>query len=200
MTPPRPLTPSAHARAQRTVQAEWDVESFSQHDFVRLMERPWFVISPRNSRVAQWNLVILFAMLYVSTITPYEVSVMNGEPHPALRAINYLVDFIFALDLVLQFFVGFWDPVLKAMCYDPCRIARRYSSSWLPLDVVSIFPFDEAAKGNDQLSTLRVVRIVSDTSRRARSRAARSRRRPRPDDRHSPQHTPTGRRHGWQSI
>lgn len=124
------------------------------------MERPWFVVSPKNTRVQRWNLVILAAMFYVSTITPYEVSVMSGDAHPVLRGINYAVDAVFACDLLLQFFVGFWDPALKATCYDPWRIARRYSASWLALDVVSIFPFDEAAKGNDQLSTLRVVRIV----------------------------------------
>ena len=67
---------------------------------------------------------------------------MTGDANAVLSTINYAVDAVFACDMLLQFFVGFWDPSLKAMCYDPVVIARRYASSWLPMDVVSIFPFD----------------------------------------------------------
>ena len=41
------------------IEASWDVESFSQHEFVRLMERPWYVrrascaASPRRSAPSQ---------------------------------------------------------------------------------------------------------------------------------------------------
>ena len=75
--------------------------------------------------------------------TRTQVSVMTGDDrNGVLRTINYVVDAVFACDMLLQFFVGFWDPSLKAMCYDPVIIARRYASSWLAMDVVSIFPFD----------------------------------------------------------
>ena len=67
---------------------------------------------------------------------------MTGDANVVLSTINYAVDAVFACDMLLQFFVGFWDPSLKAMCYNPVIIARRYVSSWLAMDVVSIFPFD----------------------------------------------------------
>ena len=160
------------------------------------------MLSPKHSKVVRWNIVMLIAMFYVSTVTPYEVrlgrgvevtkdhphdelasglshslvrfaslensrvshhhhtrhlpdraaanrrtrtqvSVMTGDDrNGVLRTVNYVVDAVFACDMLLQFFVGFWDPSLKAMCYNPVIIARRYVSSWLAMDVVSIFPFD----------------------------------------------------------
>ena len=46
-------------KAVGPVEASWDVESFSQHEFVRLMERPWYVrrasgaASPRRSALSK---------------------------------------------------------------------------------------------------------------------------------------------------
>ena len=85
---------------------------------------------------------------------------MTGDANAVLRAINYAIDAVFFCDLLLQFVLGFWDPALHAMCYDPWLIARRYAASWLAMDMVSIFPFEVAARGNEQLRSLRVVRIV----------------------------------------
>ena len=39
-----------------------------------------FVLSPNHSKVVRWNMVILIAMFYVSTVTPYEVRVRNLSP------------------------------------------------------------------------------------------------------------------------
>ena len=38
-----------------------------------------FVLSPKHSKVMRWNIVILIAMFYVSTVTPYEVRLGRGS-------------------------------------------------------------------------------------------------------------------------
>ena len=76
-----------------------------------------------SSRPLDWQLVILLAMLYVSTITPYEVTVMDSTPL-WLRVLNYGFDFIFFIDMSLQFFQGYHDAELKQMVYVSIQAAR----------------------------------------------------------------------------
>ena len=120
-----------------------------------------------SSRPLDWQLVILLAMLYVSTITPYEVTVMDSTPL-WLRVLNYGFDFIFFIDMSLQFFQGYHDADLKQMVYDPYLICRQYVSTWFVIDFLSIFPFDDVlkvvsgdrGKGTDGTQFLRLVKLA----------------------------------------
>ena len=120
-----------------------------------------------SSRPVDWQLVILLAMLYVSTITPYEVTVMDSTPL-WLRVLNYGFDFIFFIDMSLQFFQGYHDADLKQMVYDPYLICRQYVSTWFVIDFLSIFPFDDVlkvvsgdrGKGTDGTQFLRLVKLA----------------------------------------
>ena len=63
--------------------------------------------------------------LFVSTVTPFEVSVLKGEPELPLAIINRAVDGIFVCDMILQFFLGYYDKKLNQVVCDPAHIIRR---------------------------------------------------------------------------
>ena len=113
-----------------SVEAMWDMRIVAQNRGIRLMERPWFILSPTNWKVLYWQVVILMAMLYVSTVTPVEVTVMNDTPF-WLKMVNYGFDFIFFIDMSLQFFQGYHDAELKQMVYVSIKlkVARASSSA-----------------------------------------------------------------------
>lgn len=49
----------------------------------------------------RWQMVIVIAMLYVSIVTPYEVSIIEETP-TALDIMNWGVDSVFLIDMCLQ--------------------------------------------------------------------------------------------------
>ena len=61
------------------------------------MQRPWWILSPHMPAVQRWEIVIAVAMIFVCSVTPYEVSVMRGDPGTVLNCMNYLIDGIFAV-------------------------------------------------------------------------------------------------------
>ena len=77
-----------------------------------------------------------------------------------LRAAPHLLNLIFIIDIVLQFFHGYMDVGFPVM--DPRRIARRYVRSWFLIDLVSILPFDVVGlvTSSDVISSLKLVRVV----------------------------------------
>ena len=94
-------------KAVAVIEAMWDTRRLGLFRSVRLMERPWYIVSPSDKRVQRWEIVILFAMIFVSTVTPFEVSVMGTTTdYSFLWFLNWFIDIIFCFDLGLQFFLG----------------------------------------------------------------------------------------------
>lgn len=148
-------------KAVAVIEAMWDTRRLGLFRSVRLMERPWYIVSPSDKRVQRWEIVILFAMIFVSTVTPFEVSVMGTTTdYSFLWFLNWFIDIIFCFDLGLQFFLGYFDRELNQIINDPHFIVARYLKSWFLLDAVSIFPFTMLFEDSPELSKLRVVRIV----------------------------------------
>ena len=53
----------------------WDTQLLYKDRNVRAMQRAPYILSPNHTSMQRWDGVILAAMLYVSTVTPYEVCV-----------------------------------------------------------------------------------------------------------------------------
>ena len=58
-------------------EAMWDTCMLYEDRSVRAMQRSPWVLSPNLWAVKKWDMLILVAMLYVSTVTPYEVSQLS---------------------------------------------------------------------------------------------------------------------------
>jgi len=59
----------------------------------------------------------------------------------AMFVINRVVDALFAVDMVLQFFTARLNAD-SSLVTDLRVLARRYVKGWFIVDVVSVFPFD----------------------------------------------------------
>ena len=73
----------------------------------------------------RWDVVIVCCMLYVATVTLFEVSLI-AQPHTALIAFNFAIDFLFLIDMSLQFFLGYWDHRLHMLIFDHRMIVNRW--------------------------------------------------------------------------
>ena len=75
----------------------------------------WWVIDPRVSKVlGTWDIVCVFALIFVALVTPFEVAFLESPRDAAdlywrfgsvgwLWCTNRIVDLLFTLDLFLQF-------------------------------------------------------------------------------------------------
>ena len=56
-----------------------------------------------------WDALIMLFLLWYSFITPYEISFLKTEPTDFLSILNYTIDFLFLIDLFLNFKTGYFD-------------------------------------------------------------------------------------------
>jgi hypothetical protein len=104
------------------------------------------LIDPRTSGfLPYWDALTSVALIYVAIVTPYEVGFLTSSGKvTALFIVNRLLDLIFGVDVIVQFFVVFqkssrqesaarWANTLR-------ETACNYTRGWLALDVFSLMP------------------------------------------------------------
>jgi len=126
------------------------------------------VIDPTISRtkMLKWDMCIGALLVMIGIQVPFETAYLNISLN-ALFFFNRVIDFVFFLDMMLQFFLAFPDPQRPTMLVtDHKRIIKHYLGSWflvdfisnLPVDVYCILVLDE--EGMDQgMRTVRVVKF-----------------------------------------
>jgi hypothetical protein len=102
-------------------------------------------ISPHSSFMSRWDLVCCVGLAYTALAAPYDIAFRNDTPTiDTLFAINSIVDFVFLIDVMLNFILKFRDGEDETGQWvtDYRRIAKRYIKGWFAVDVVSVIPFD----------------------------------------------------------
>ena len=87
------------------------VSSVSQH-LLQVERNKRRVLDPRTSRfLTVWDIVAAAALIYTALVSPFETGFLteNDSATEPLFIINRLVDFVFTVDLVLQFFIMYPD-------------------------------------------------------------------------------------------
>lgn len=128
------------------------------------------VINPESSGFMQnWDCISIVALLFVATVTPYEVSFLETELN-TLWAVNRCVDFVFAIDMCLSFFVMY--PVKTRFGYsmetNQVKIVKNYLAGWfvpdiislIPLDSIGLFLQDNKLKNMKGMKVIRLFRLI----------------------------------------
>ena len=118
----------------------------------------------------RWDLVILVALCYTASVTPYEVMVLRqGEDRAAwLVGLNVFVDCIFGTDIILNFFLAYFDTNIHQWMYDQRMIMINYMGGYFLIDLVSVLPISwfsnefggGRADGGQSVQSLRLLRII----------------------------------------
>lgn len=61
---------------------------------------------------------------------------------PIFYLVNGLIDFVFLLDIIVNFRITFYDGDTGDEVFDAKRIGRRYLSNRFTIDLLSTIPFD----------------------------------------------------------
>ncbi|XP_047054460.1 potassium channel AKT1-like [Lolium rigidum] len=104
-----------------------------------------FIISPYDRRYRLWETFLIVLVVYSAWVSPFEFGFIR-VPKGGLAATDNAVNAIFAIDIMLTFFVAYLDRLTYLLEDDPKKIAWRYTTSWFVLDVASTIPSEFARK------------------------------------------------------
>jgi hypothetical protein len=109
----------------------------------------WYIVNPTSPGYLIWQLVIVLLLLYFATYIPFELGFLDTEDTPVRVAINWFIDFLFFVDIVVNFFTAFELAVTKKMETSLKAVALNYLSGWFLIDLVATFPFQLVLKSNN---------------------------------------------------
>ncbi|KAF3447168.1 hypothetical protein FNV43_RR12348 [Rhamnella rubrinervis] len=98
-----------------------------------------FIISPFHPHYRIWQGFLVLLVFYTAWVSPFEFGFLD-KPRGALAIADNFVNAIFAIDIVLTFFVAYLDKTSYLLVDDPKLIAKKYAKTWLILDIVSTIP------------------------------------------------------------
>ena len=90
-------------------------------------------------------------------MTPYRIAFYEVDSITWI-VIDALVDFIFAVDIFLNFFTAYFD-LDDELVVSRCAIAKNYITGWFFIDFVSIFPVNLILQTKDYSSLTRIARL-----------------------------------------
>jgi len=121
-----------------------------------------FLVNPNSMLRNRWDLLVIFALVFVAVVTPVEVAFLGDDEGAGkfrteqgvllLLVANRAIDVIFCIDIFLNFLTpyqtqhGMWITNHKS-------IAIKYISSWFLIDLVSVLPFE-------MLRMIRLLRLA----------------------------------------
>ncbi|CAN0880701.1 Potassium channel AKT2/3 [Linum grandiflorum] len=103
-----------------------------------------WIISPMDSTYRCWETFMVILVAYSAWVYPFEVAFLKSAPTPSkkLYIADSVVDVFFAVDIILTFFVAYFDSRTQLLVRNPRKIATRYLSTWFIMDVASTIPFE----------------------------------------------------------
>ncbi|RZC56187.1 hypothetical protein C5167_015046 [Papaver somniferum] len=121
-----------------------------------------FIISPYDPYYRIWQYFLILLVAYTAWVSPFEIGFLV-EPTAGLAIADNIVNGLFAIDIILTFFVAYLDRRSYVFIDNHKKIALRYTKTWLLFDVVATIPSELARKvaGQDYgfITMLRLWRL-----------------------------------------
>jgi len=125
------------------------------------IERPtgWnrLVIHPNNRVKGVFDMIIIVCVIYTSIVAVIKVSYRVEF----LDTVDVALDVIFIIDILVQFFAGYFDlggtrfPVLNLR-----RVVMRYLQTWFLIDLIAGVPLDRFVNALGPIGLIKVVRLL----------------------------------------
>ena len=102
--------------------------------------RPSRLIPPTHPLRVRWDFFLAILICYNCLVVPVRLSFSESSSMSLLAIVDFVVDLVFLLDIVLNFYTGYDDGGFVVM--DPAIARRKYLTTWFGFDLISSFPFD----------------------------------------------------------
>jgi hyperpolarization activated cyclic nucleotide-gated potassium channel 2 len=100
------------------------------------------MLYPEDEFKIFWDIFIIFTIIFSCIIIPIRIAFGGINDSKEWKIVNYVMDFIFLIDIFVIFNSAFYDDNFK-LIDDREIIKKTYLKSWFALDVISVIPFHE---------------------------------------------------------
>ena len=123
-----------------------------------------FILLPDDNIKKFWNILMIFLLFYVATWVPYNIcfNTSTDEEMSAGDWIDLFVDFLFGIDILINFISAYEDPITGLPVISMKLIALNYLGSWFILDLLAVLPvqlIETWMQGGAQLKLARLARL-----------------------------------------
>jgi hypothetical protein len=115
----------------------------------------------------RWDAVTMLLLAFTATVTPFEVCFLEPivDITNGLFWVDRVVDFLFAIDVFINFNLAYYDVQHARMVTGRRQVAWTYARGSALADIVSTIPFDVIGQsvgthGASKLKVLRILRCV----------------------------------------
>jgi hypothetical protein len=91
-------------------------------------------------------------LIYTTLVNPFRIAFYDEDPITWI-VIDSIVDIIFTIDIILNFFTSYVDKD-ENLITDKPTIAKTYIRGWFIIDVVSVFPISLLLQSQRDYTTL----------------------------------------------
>ena len=126
------------------------------------------VLDPNSNVLQTWDLLILVALIYTATFTPYEISFLPANAWS--NWFNVFITGMFAIDICKEFLLPYDLPPKAGggKVKNHRMIAKNYLRGWAPLDIVATIPIDtlvglanpDGGTAMDALKAIKMLRLA----------------------------------------
>ncbi|OQS03787.1 hypothetical protein THRCLA_03918 [Thraustotheca clavata] len=118
-------------------------------------------IHPHSTFMRNWDILSIALLLFTAIVTPFETAFLSPSVD-ALFVINIFVDCCFVMDMLIRFFLAYFDSHTNMWITDARLIIKHYLRGWFIVDFLSIIPFDVfgLVLTSPILSQMRFMRIM----------------------------------------
>ncbi|KAK3240332.1 hypothetical protein CYMTET_49822 [Cymbomonas tetramitiformis] len=108
-----------------------------------------FMVHPRSAIRRYWDSVVGLLCIYCAIAVPINIAFALVKTLLS-QVLDRVVDCVFVLDIVMNFFTGYYDRGMIIM--DQTQVGQQYIKSWLLADVLSSVPYDIIFMTDDMIS------------------------------------------------
>lgn len=106
------------------------------------VEKQRYLINPEGKFKFFWDHFQLILIFYVASFAIYKISFIEDGEFPLWDKMEYFIDALFGVDIIINFFVPYFDKGECQFITSHKKIACRYLTFHFWIDLLSIFPFD----------------------------------------------------------
>lgn len=105
-----------------------------------------------------WNITVIVLLLYTSTVVPFQVAFVDVDSDFAMF-INYMVDVLFGLDIIVNFFSAY-ESAIRKIEISLKVISRDYLTGWFVLDLLATFPTQTLIESESNSGVNKLARLA----------------------------------------
>lgn len=115
------------------------------------------MILPDDPFKKKWDLIIAFMLIFTALVSPYRIAFVDVDTLE-WTVIETLIDCIFGVDLLLNFFFAYYDNQ-DDVVDGRKKIAMSYLYGWFFIDLLTILPISQIMNTSDFGNLAKIARL-----------------------------------------